>query len=46
MEWDLTENQSEVSIRQILHHMAVPVDHDKNVVELLSGSLEAKYFAG
>ena len=46
MEWDLTEEQSEVSLKQIFHHMAVPVDHDKNVVGLLPSSSEAEYPVG
>ena len=43
MEWDLIEKQFEVSLGQIFHHTIVPMDHDKNVVELLHGSLEAEY---
>jgi len=46
MEWDLTEEQSEASLGEICQHMTVPVDHDKNVVRLLSGSLEVEYLAG
>jgi len=46
MELDLTEEHSEVSLGQIFHHTAVSVDHDKNVIRLLSGSLEVEYPAG
>ena len=46
MEWNLTEEQFEVSVEQISHHMAILVDHDKNVVELLPGSLGAEYPIG
>jgi len=31
MEWDLTEEQSEVSLGQFSHHTVVPMDHDRNV---------------
>ena len=41
MEWDVTKEQSEISFRQIFHHMVVPMDQDKNVVGLLPGSLGA-----
>jgi len=46
MEWDLIEEQSEVSLGQIFHHTTVLVDHDKNIVGLLPGSLEAEYPVG
>ena len=43
MEWDLIEEQSEVCLGQIFYHTTVSVNHDKNIVELLLGSLEAEY---
>ena len=46
MEWDLTKEQSGVSLRRISHQTIVLVDHDRNVVELLSGSLKAEYPVG
>ena len=46
MKWDLPEEQSEVCLGQIFHHMVIPVDHDKNVVGLLPGSLGAEYPIG
>ena len=46
MEWDLTEEQSEASLGQICQHRTVPVDHEKNAVGLLPGSLEVEYPAG
>jgi len=46
MEWDLTEEQSGVSIRRIFHHTAALTGHDRNVVGLLSGSLKAEYPKG
>ena len=46
MEWNLTEKQSEISLGQISHHMAVLVGHNKNVVRLLQGSLGAEYPVG
>jgi len=46
MKWDLTKEQSEVSLGQIFHHTAVPVDHDKNVVGLLLDSLEVEHPVG
>jgi len=41
MDWDLTEEQSEVSLGQIFHDKAIPVGYNKNIVGLLLGSLEA-----
>jgi len=46
MEWELTTEQSKVSLGWISHHTAIPVGHGKNVVGLLSGSLKAKYPIG
>ena len=43
MEQDLIEDQSKVSLGQILHHTAVPVDLDKDVIGLMLVSLEAEY---
>ena len=43
MEWDLTEEQSRVSLGQIFDHMTVPVDHDKKIIGLLPGSSETEY---
>ena len=43
IEWDLTEEHSHASLRQICEHTAILVEHDKNVVGLLPGSLEVKY---
>ena len=44
MEW--TEEQYEVSLGQISHHMEVPVDHERNVIGLLLRSLGAEYLVG
>ena len=46
MEWDLIEEQFEVSLGQIFHHTIVPMDHDKNIVGLFSGSLDAEFPVG
>jgi len=46
MEWNLTEEHSEVSLGQISHHTIIPVDHDKNVVGLLSGSFWMEFPVG
>ena len=46
MEWDLTKEQSKVSLGQISHHTVVLADHDRNVIGLLLSSYEAECPAG
>jgi len=46
MEWNLTEEQSGVSLRRISHHTAVSAGHDRNITGLLPGSLKVEYPEG
>jgi len=46
MEWELTKEQSGVSLGQISCHTAILAGHDRNVVGLLPGSLKAAYPIG
>ena len=46
MEWELTMEQSGVSLGWISYHVAIPTSHGRNVVGLLSSSLKADYPIG
>jgi len=46
MEWDLTDDQSEVSLGQISQHTTVLADHDRNIIGLLPSSSEVEYHIG
>ena len=46
MEWELTKEQSGVSLGRISHHTAIPAGHIKNIIGLLPSSLKAEYPIG
>jgi len=46
MEWELTTEQSGVSLRRICHHTVIPAGNGRNVVGLLLGSLKVEYQVG